>query len=148
MQQQEHTHQYSKMIQNQKHQQVKHYNKSTRDLPSLKTGDAVYVQLVPNVRRWILGTIVEMLGARSYKIKTIKGGIYVRNRKYIRIRYTDLRESLETIQKGTAQSEDTTHTRRPRRTTRKPQRLIESMNFIQTGYVTQKIHIICKRLYF
>ena len=61
MQQQEHTHQYRKMMQHQKHQQAKHYNKSARDLPSLKTGDAVYVQLAPNVRRWILVTIVEIV---------------------------------------------------------------------------------------
>ena len=33
MQQQECTHQYRKMMQHQKHQQVRHYNKSTRDLP-------------------------------------------------------------------------------------------------------------------
>ena len=138
MQQQEHTHQYRKMMQHQKHQQAKHYNKSARDLPSLKTGDAVYIQLVPNVRRWILGTIVEILSARSYKVKTIKGGIYIRNRKFIRIRYTDSRQSLETIPKDTVQSEGTTYTGRPRRTTRKPQRLIESMNFIQTRYVQRR----------
>ena len=101
MQQQEHSHQYRKMMQHQKYQQAKHYNKSARDLPSLKTGDAVYIQLVPNVRRWILGTVVERLSARSYKVKTIKGGIYVRNRQFIRIRYTDLRQSLENIPKST-----------------------------------------------
>ena len=33
-----------------KHQQIRHYNKSSRDLPKLKTGDAVYVQLVPKAR--------------------------------------------------------------------------------------------------
>ena len=143
MQQQEHTHQYRKMMQHQKHQQVKHYNKSTRDLPNLKAEDAVYVQLVPNARRWIPGTIVEILSASSYKVKTIKGGIYVRNRKFIRIRYTDLRQSLETIPKGTVQSEGTTYTWRSRRTTRKPQ--THRVNELYTDRIcTQKIHIICK----
>ena len=98
----------------------------------------MYIQLVPNVRRWILATIVEILSARSYKVKTIKGGIYIRNRKFIRIRYTDSRQSLETIPKDTAQSEGTTYTSRPRRTTRRPQRLIESMNFIQTRYTQRR----------
>ena len=124
-------------MQHQKHHQVRHYNKSTRDLPRLNTGDAAHVQLVPNVRRWIPATIIETLSVRSYKVGTIKEGIYVRNRKFIRIRYTDLKQSLETIPKDTAQREGTTCIDRPRRTTRRPQRLIESMNFIQTRY-TQK----------
>ena len=62
-QQQNYTCQYRRMIQYQKHEQAKHYNKSAKDLPSLKTGDAVYIQLVPNVRRWIPVTIVETLSA-------------------------------------------------------------------------------------
>ena len=69
-QQQEHTHQYRRMMQHQKHEQPKHYNKSAKDLPSLKTEDAVHIQLVPNGRRWIPATVVEILGARSYKLKT------------------------------------------------------------------------------
>ena len=147
MQQQGHTHQYRKMMQHQKHQQAKHYNKSARDLPSLKTRDAVYIQLVPNVSRWIPATVVGILSARSYKVKTIKGGIYVRNRKFISIRYTDLRQSLEVIPKDTVQSEGTTYTARSRRTTRKPQthRVYE----LYMGKIhTEKICIICKRLYF
>ena len=70
-----------------------------KDLPSLKTGDAVYVQLVPNVRRWIPATVVEIPSARSYKVKTIKGGIYIRNRKFIRTKHTDSRQSLKTTQR-------------------------------------------------
>ena len=136
MQQQEHTHQYRKMMQYQKHQQVRHYNKSARDLPSLKTGDAVYIQLVPNVRRWILATIVEILSARSYKVKTIKGGIYVRNRKFIRIRYTDSRLSLETI--PTQYKVRTLHTLEGPGGPLENHRLIESMNFIWTRYTQRR----------
>ena len=65
-QQQEHTHQYRRMMQHQKQEQVRHYNKSAKYLASLKTGDAVHIQLVPNVRRWIPVTVVEILSARSY----------------------------------------------------------------------------------
>ena len=43
IEQQNHTQQYRKVMQNQKHQQAKHNNKSARDLPSLQTGDAVHM---------------------------------------------------------------------------------------------------------
>ena len=114
------------------HEQAKCYKKSAKDLPSLKTGDTVYVQLVPNVRRWIPTNVIEKISTRSYKVKTIKGGIYIRNRKFIRVKYTDLRQSLQTTGKNTALGHNTTHTSRPKRATRRPQRLIESMNFIRT----------------
>ena len=64
---------------NQKHQQVKHYKKSASDLPSLKTGDVVHIQLMPNVRKWVPGTILEVISTRCYKMKTVIGGVYVRN---------------------------------------------------------------------
>ena len=38
----------------------------------------------------VLGIDIERVSIRSYKVKTIKGGIYIRNRKFITIRYTDL----------------------------------------------------------
>ena len=53
--QQNHTHRYRNIMQRQKHQQTKYYNRNTRDLPSLKTGRPVYVQLVPKTRNWIPG---------------------------------------------------------------------------------------------
>ena len=113
---------------------MRYYNKSAKDLPSLKTGDTVHIQLVPNVRRWIPATVVETLSTGSYKVKTIKRGIYVRNRKFIRIRHTDSKQSLKTTPKDTVPGEGTTYTNRPKRTTRRPQRLIESMNFIWMRY--------------
>ena len=66
-QQQDHTCQYRRMMQRQKHQQARYYNKSAKY--------AVYIQLVPNVRRWIPATVVETLSARSYRVKTTKGGV-------------------------------------------------------------------------
>ena len=120
------------MMQCQKHEQAKCYNKSAKDLPSLKTGDAVYVQLVSNLRKWIPGIVIERVSARSYKLKTVKGGVYVGNRKFIRIKYTDSRQSLQASKEDKAPSYSNTHTERSKRITRRPQRLIESMNFIKT----------------
>ena len=126
MDQQNHTQQYRKMIQHQKHQQAKHYNKSVKDLPSLKIGNPVHVQLVPNVRKWVPRTITEVISAISYKVRTLRGGVYVRNRKFIRIRHTDSRQSLKTTQRDVIPNENIVHTDRPKRTTRRSQRLIES----------------------
>ena len=72
--QQNHIQQYRNVMQHEKHEQAKHYNKSARDLPSLKTGNAVYIQLVPNTGKWIPGIINERVSAQSYKVKTIKSG--------------------------------------------------------------------------
>ena len=66
-QQQNHIQQYGDMIQQQKYKQARHYNRNARDLPSLKTGNAVYVHLVPNMRNWTPGTVIERVGTRSYK---------------------------------------------------------------------------------
>ena len=130
MEQQSHIQKHRKMMQQQKHQQVKYYNQSARDLPSHMTGDAVHVKLVPNTRRWTPGTIVEILGARTYRVKTVKGGTYIWNRKFFKIRHKDYGQSPQTAQKSPTPSENTTHTSRPKRLTRRPQRLIKSMNFI------------------
>ena len=82
--QQNHTHRYRNIMQRQKHQQTKYYNRNARDLPSLKTGRPVYMQLVPKTRNWIPGHITERLSSRTYKVKTYNGGIYIRNRKFIK----------------------------------------------------------------
>ena len=51
--------------------------------------------------------VIETLSARSYRVKTPKGGVYVRNRKYMRIKHTDLRQSLKTTPKKTVLGEST-----------------------------------------
>ena len=63
MDQQNHIQQYRKTMQHQKHQQAKHYKKCAKDIPSLETGNAVHIQLVPNMRRWVTGTIIEVASA-------------------------------------------------------------------------------------
>ena len=93
------THKYRNIMQKQKQQQTNYYNRNARDLPSLKTGRPVYVELVPKTRNWIPGHIIERLSRRTYKIKTYNGGIYVRNRKFIKPRYVDSRQSLQTNNK-------------------------------------------------
>ena len=90
------THKYRNIMQRQKQQQTNYYNRNARDLPSLKTGRPVYVQLVPKTRNWIPGHIIERLSLRTYKVKTYNGGIYIRNRKCIKPRYIDSKQSLQT----------------------------------------------------
>ena len=46
---------------------------------STQSGDAVHIQLVPHVRKWVPGTIIEVISARSYKVKTLIEGVYVNN---------------------------------------------------------------------
>ena len=115
-------------MQRQKHYQAKYYNRNARDLPSLKTGKPVYVQLQPKTRNWTPGRITERLISRTYKVKTHNGGNYIRNRKLIKPQYTDFRQSLQTGNMTTNLREQLEHRQRPRCTTKRPQRLIEIMN--------------------
>ena len=107
--QQSHTHWYRNIMQRQKHYQTKYYNRNTRDLPSLKTGRPVYVQLVPKMRNWIPGHIIERLSSRKYKVKAHNRGIYIRNRKFIKPRYTDFRQNLQTREATTSPIKQTTY---------------------------------------
>ena len=63
-------------MQEMKYQQAKHYNKSSRDLPRLKTEDAVYIQLVPKAKNLARATIIIVMSNRTYKVQTIRGRIY------------------------------------------------------------------------
>ena len=89
LQQPKYIQQHRKVMQEMKYQQAKHYNKSSRDLPRLKTGDAVYIQLVPRAKNWARATIVNVISNRTYKVQTIRGGIYWRNRRFIKSRHSD-----------------------------------------------------------
>ena len=123
-----HTHQYRNIMQRQKHHQTKYYNRNTRDLCSLKTGRPVYVQLVPKTRNWMPGHITKRLSSRTYREKTYNGGIYIRNRKFIKLQYADSKQSLQTRKATTDSKEQVAHSHRLRCIARKPQRLIEIMN--------------------
>ena len=121
-------------MQKQKQQQASYYNRNARDLPSLKTGEPVYVQLVPKTRNWTPGHIIKRLSQRAYKVKMHNGGIYIRNRKFIKPQYIDSRQSLQTtnrkviITDSQEQIEHSKHQQRSRRIIKRPQRLIETMN--------------------
>ena len=56
-------------MQEMKHQQARHYNKSSRALPKLKTGDPVYIQLAPKARNWARAIIIDVISNRTYKYK-------------------------------------------------------------------------------
>ena len=114
-------------MQEMKHQQAKH-NKSSRDLPRLKTGDAVYVQLIPRAKNWARATIVDIISIRTYTVQTLKGGIYWRNRRFIKPRCSDLRHSLKTTPGPVRDIQHNRPNLIPGRSIRKPERLIESMN--------------------
>ena len=113
-------------MQEMKHQQAKYYNKSSRDLPRLKTEDAVYIQLVPRTKNWARATTVDIISNRTYKVQTLKGGIYWRNRRFIKPRCSDLRHSLKTVPGPVRDVQHNGPNLRPRRSIRKPDRLIES----------------------
>ena len=131
-QQPKHIQRHRRVMQEMKHQQARHYNKSLRDLPKLKTGDAVYVQLVPKARNWVI--IINVISKRTYKVQTKAGGIYWRNRKFVELRCRDLRQSLKTVPGPVKDIQHSGPSLRLRISIRKPKRLIESMNQIQTQY--------------
>ena len=79
-------------------------------------------------------------------MKTLIGGVYVRNGKFIKIRHTDSRQSLKTTQRDIGSSENNTHMGRPKRVTRKPQRLIESMNLSGQGTPKEDLYNVQKTI--
>ena len=56
----------------------------------------------------------EVISPRTYRVKTLNGGIYIRNREFIKPRYTDSRQSLETIRRDTKPTEHAPHNYRPK----------------------------------
>ena len=107
-----------RMMQNMKHQQAKHYNKSSRNLPKLKTGDAAYIQLVPKARKWARAIVIDVVSNRTYKVQTNAGGIYWRNRKFIKPRCSDSRQSLKTAPDPVKDTQSNGPSLRPRRSIR------------------------------
>ena len=83
-------------------------------------------------KNWTPGLIIRRVSPRTYRVRTLNGGIYIRNRKFIRPRYTDSKQSLETAKGDTKPAEHTPQNHRPKQTTKRPQRLKKIMNYIQT----------------
>ena len=100
---------YRQIVDKGKQMQAELYDKNTRVLPRLEQSQKVVVQFDPNKNIWTPAEIIQCPtpDGRSYSLRTIYGGIYTRNRRFIKPD-TDLVPT------------------RPTRTTKKPDRLIES----------------------
>ena len=89
---------------------------------------------MPRAKNWARATIVDVISNRTYKVQTIRGGIYWRNRRFIKPRHSDSRQSLRTGPDPVKNMQYSGLNLRPRRSIKKPERLIESMNQIQTQF--------------
>ena len=99
------------------------YNRGARVLPRLQQSQKVVVQLDPAKNVWTPAQIVQcpVREGRSYSLKTIHGGVYTRNRRFIK---PGLTEAVS------PEPEPEPRLRplppRPTRTIKRPDRLIES----------------------
>ena len=94
-------------------------NKNTRVL--LQQSQKVVVQLDPDKNIWTPAEIIQCptKEGRSYSLRTIYGGVYTRNRRFIK---PDLTEAVL----PEPRPETELRMARPTRTIKKPDRLIES----------------------
>ena len=101
--------------------QAQLYNKNTRVLPRLEQSQKAVVQLDPDRNKWTPAEIIQCPTneGRSYSLKTIHGGVYIRNRRFIK---PDQTEPIPPKQESIMEQRST----RPTRTIQKPDRLIES----------------------
>ena len=76
---------YRQIMDQGKQVQAQLYNKNTRVLPRLQQTQKVVVQLDPDKNIWTLAEIIQCPTneGRSYSLKTIHGGVYTRNRRFI-----------------------------------------------------------------
>ena len=108
---------YRQIMDQGKQIQAQLYNRNTRVLPRLKQSQKVVVQLDPDKNIWTLAEIIQCptYDCRSYSLKTIHGGVYTRNRRFIEL---DLTAAEAPVSKPNIS--------RPTRTIWKPDRLIKS----------------------
>ena len=104
-----------------KQMQANLYNQHSRVLPGLQQYQKVVVQLDPDKNIWTPAKIIQCPTGegRSYSLKTIHGGVYTRNRRFIK---PDLTATEALVPKPNAKPVAT----RPTRIIKKPARLIES----------------------
>ena len=88
--------------------QAQQYNRGARVLPRLEQSQKVVVQLDPDKNVWTPAQIVQcpVREGRSYSLKTVHGGVYTRNRKFIKPDLTQHRPSQSQSQ---SQSQDQGH---------------------------------------
>ena len=110
--------------------QAEQYNRGTKVLPRLGQSQKVVVQsqkvvvqLDPSKNVWTPVHIVQCpVGeGRSYSLKTIHGGVYTRNRRFIK---PDLTEAI--LPEPQPEQRPGLLASRPTRTIKRPDRLIES----------------------
>ena len=101
--------------------QAQLYNRNTRVLPRLEQSQKFVVQLDPDKNIWTPAEITQCptYNGRSYSLKTIHGGVYTRNRRFIK---PDLTAAEAPVPKPISEPNMT----RPTKTIRKPDMLIES----------------------
>ena len=112
---------YRQIMDQGKQVQAQLYNKNSRVLPRLEQSQKVVVQLNLSKNIWTLAEVIQYPtpAGRLYSLKTIHGGIYTRNRSFIK---PDLTAAEAPVMKPISGSNVT----RPTRTIQKPDRLIES----------------------
>lgn len=67
-----------------KAKQTKHYNRSAKELSSLKNGEVVRIKPVGRSRYWVKARVEDQLDIRSYQVRTEDGRVFRRNRKHLR----------------------------------------------------------------
>ena len=112
---------YRQIMDQGKQVQAQLYNKNTRVLPRLQQSQKVVVQLNPDRNIWTPAEITQCPTSkgRSYSLSTIYGGVYTRNRRFIKP------DSTEAVLPE-PRPETEPRMARPTRTIKKPDRLIES----------------------
>ena len=112
---------YRQIMDQGKQIQAQLYNRNTRVLPRLEQSQKVVVQLDPDKNIWTPAEIIQCPAneGRSYSLRTIHGGVYTRNRRFIKL---DLTAAELSEPKPISEPKVT----RPTRTIRKPDRLMES----------------------
>ena len=112
---------YSQIMDQGKQIQAQLYNRNTRMQPRLEQSQKVIVQLDPDKNIWTPAKIIQCPAneGRSYSLKTIHGGIYTRNRRFIKLDLTEAELPEPRPDNGPRMA-------RPTRTIRKLDRLIES----------------------
>ena len=110
---------YRQIMDQGKQVQAQLYIKNTRVLPSLEQSQKVVVQLDPDKNLWTPAEIIQCPTneSRSYSLKTIHGGVYTSNRRFIKLDLTEV---------GLPKPDSEPRMARPTRTIRKPDRLIKS----------------------
>ena len=112
---------YRQIMDQGKQVQSQLHNRNTRVLPRLEQFQKVMVQLDPDKNIWTPAEIIQCPTneGRSYSLKTIHGGIYTRNRRFIKPDLTEAELPELKPESGPSMARLT-------RTIRKQDRLIES----------------------